>query len=404
MLFFAPQRVQAAITKEVTSGGFKLSGTGTMDVWSGKEFRYNIGYGIPHEDSMDYKVDVTMTFPSASLTPAWASVYLDDDSTVLYSNGSAVLQGSATFSADDEMEWLEIFLTYDEFPGEQYVDFAITVNVQENRKQEADIAIYPPENNYDKTTGTFLVTVDDPYVFDSNKDASKYSVSISDPSVAQVTGITLRSNDSFDVSVYFSKVGSADFIFKYGNPTTKAAFTVSKTVITVSSSISLKVGDTTMFSSYVFKTGGGSVTIKKVKSSNKKIVDTTGGFIIAKKPGTAKVSALVNGQRRTITVIVGKKAAPKPTLKQLQVKVKGYKYYPDSGKTIYTTRFTNKSKSTITKVKLQFTMTINEEMTRTKTFKVNIKPGKTKTMKLNIGKLISTPSNIKVKCLKYWYK
>ena len=86
-----------------------------------------------------------------------------------------------------------------------------------------------------------------------------------------------------------------------------------------------------MFSSYVFKTGGGSITIKKVKSSNKKIVDAAGGFIIAKKPGTAKVSALVNGKRRTITVIVGKKSAPKPTLKQLQVKVTGYKYYPTSG-------------------------------------------------------------------------
>ena len=83
-----------------------------------------------------------------------------------------------------------------------------------------------------------------------------------------------------------------------------------------------------MFSNYVFKTGGGSITIKKVKSSNKKIVDAAGGFLIAKKPGTAKVSALVNGKRRTITVIVGKKPAPKPKLKQLQVKVKGYKYYP----------------------------------------------------------------------------
>lgn len=30
--------------------------------------------------------------------------------------------------------------------------------------------------------------------------------------------------------------------------------------------------------------------------------------------------------------------------------------------------------------------------------------GKTKTMKLNIGKLIADPSNIKVKCLKFWYK
>ena len=351
MVLFGPLRAQAAITKEVTSDGFKLSGTGSMNVWDGDEFRYYIGYQIPHEDSMDYKVDVTMTFQSSSLTPGRASVYLDDDSIPLYSNGGTVLQGSATFSKSDEMELMEIFVNYDSFPSEQNVDFSITVNVRENRKN-ADIAIYPPENNYDKTTGMFLVTVDDPYVFYSNKDSSKYSVSISDSSVAQVTGITPKSNDSFEVSVYFAKAGSADFVFKYGNQT------------------------------------------KKV----------TGGFLIAKKPGTAKVSALVNGKRRTITVIVGKKPAPKPKLKQLQVKVKGYKYYPDSGKTIYTTRFTNKSKSTITKVKLKFTMTINEEMTRTKTFKVNIKPGKTKTMKLNIGKLIADPSNITVKCLKFWYK
>ena len=40
------------------------------------------------------------------------------------------------------------------------------------------------------------------------------------------------------------------------------------------------------------------------------IRDRAGGFLIAKKPGTAKVSALVNGKRRTITVIVGKKPAP----------------------------------------------------------------------------------------------
>ena len=298
---------------------------------------------------------------------------------------------------------MEIFTYYDNYISESYVDFNITVNVRENRKN-ADITIYPPEKNYDKTTGAFLVTVDDPYVLDPLKDTSKYSVSISDSSVGKVTGITPRSGDSVEVNVYFYKAGSAELIFKYGNQTQKVSFTVSKTVITVAKSITLKVGDTTMFSSYVFKTGGGSITIKKVKSSNKKIVDAAGGFIIAKKPGTAKVSALVNGKRRTITVIVGKKSAPKPTLKQLQVKVTGYKYYPTSGKTYYRTKFTNKSKSTITKVKLKFTMTINETMTRTKTFKVNIKPGKTKTMNLNIGKLIADPSNIKVKCLRIWYK
>ena len=403
LLCFGQHRVQAAITRENTQDGFKLSGTGTMDVQSGNSFRYYLGYQVPSEESMDYRVDVTMTFPNTELTPGRVSVWLGDNSTYLYPNGSNVLQGSGTFNESDELEFMEIFTYYDSYISESYVDFNITVNVRENRKN-ADITIYPPEKSYDKTTGTFLVTVDDPYVLDPLKDTSKYSVSISDSSVGKVTGITPRSGDSVDVNVYFYKAGSAEFIFKYGNQTRKVSFTVSKTVITVAKSISLKVGDTTMFSSYVFKTGGGSITIKKVKSSNKKIVDAAGGFIIAKKPGTAKVSALVNGKRRTITVIVGKKSAPKPTLKQLQVKVTGYKYYPTSGKAYYRTKFTNKSKSTITKVKLKFTMTINETMTRTKTFKVNIKPGKTKTMTLNIGKLIADPSNIKVKCLRIWYK
>ena len=82
-----------------------------MNVWDGDEFRYYIGYQIPHEDSMDYKVDVTMTFQSSGLTPGRASVYLDDDSIPLYSNGGTVLQGSATFSKSDEMELMEIFVT-----------------------------------------------------------------------------------------------------------------------------------------------------------------------------------------------------------------------------------------------------------------------------------------------------
>ena len=93
-----------------------------MNVWDGDEFRYYIGYQIPHEDSMDYKVDVTMTFQSSSLTPGRASVYLDDDSIPLYSNGGTVLQGSATFSKSDEMELMEIFVNYDSFPREQNVE------------------------------------------------------------------------------------------------------------------------------------------------------------------------------------------------------------------------------------------------------------------------------------------
>ena len=35
MVLFGPLQAQAAITKEVTTDGFKLSGTGSMNVWDG---------------------------------------------------------------------------------------------------------------------------------------------------------------------------------------------------------------------------------------------------------------------------------------------------------------------------------------------------------------------------------
>ena len=75
-----------------------------------------------------------MTFQSSGLTPGRASVYLDDDSIPLYSNGGTVLQGSATFSKSDEMELMEIFVNYDSFPSEQNVDFSISVNVRQNHR------------------------------------------------------------------------------------------------------------------------------------------------------------------------------------------------------------------------------------------------------------------------------
>lgn len=37
MVLFGPLRAQAAITKEVTSDGFKLSGMGSMNVWDGDD-------------------------------------------------------------------------------------------------------------------------------------------------------------------------------------------------------------------------------------------------------------------------------------------------------------------------------------------------------------------------------
>ena len=275
------------------------------------------------------------------------------------------------------------------------------MEVQENRKK-ADLTLSAPESIYEKTTGTFLAFIEDPYYDSAWRDTSKYSFSISDPSVAKVTGVT-PNGGGVDIKVYFLKSGSADLIMNYQGQTKKLGFSVAKTVIYTPGAATLKVGDSTTFANYVTKNGGGSVSIKKLKTSNKKIVSVAGGFITGKKPGTARVSALVNGKRRTIVFTV-KKVVPKPSLKQLQVKVKGYQYYPYSRKTYFQTRFTNKSKSTITKVKLRFTVTLNETMNVTKTYKVNLKPGKSKTMRLYAVKPITNPSNIKVKCLRLWYK
>lgn len=98
-------------------------------------------------------------------------------------------------------------------------------------------------------------------------------------------------------------------------------------------------------------------------------------------------------------------AAKKPTLNQLKVSYTGYKYYPNSAKLYIKTRLTNKSKATITKVTVKYTIPISEDVVRSKTFSVNIKPGKTVNKQIYIGKVISHPyQKVKVKALKYWYK
>lgn len=152
---------------------------------------------------------------------------------------------------------------------------------------------------------TFQAFIEDPYYDSAWRDTSKYSFSISDPSVAKVTGVT-PNGGGVDIKVYFLKSGSADLIMNYQGQTKKLGFSVAKTVIYTPGAATLKVGDSTTFANYVTKNGGGSVSIKKLKTSNKKIVSVAGGFITGKKPGTARVSALVNGKRRTIVFTVKK--------------------------------------------------------------------------------------------------
>lgn len=410
ILFFFPKHAQAAMTRQNTQNGFRISGTGSYDVWNNKTFRYYIGYKVPYEEDMDYKAKVTLQLnPTESdMIPEWMTVFLGDHSITLYPNGTTTAVAEETFREGSEFDWMEVSCILSElYPSGQYVDFSLTVELQENRSN-AKLSIDPPENNYEKTTRIFHAYIEDPYIFSPTEDASKYSVSISDPSVAKISSVKKLDGECLEVQVYFLKKGSANLVLKYGNQSVSSKFTVAKTKVYVPSAIALRVGDSPTLATYITKDGGGNITIKKLRSSNRKVVDVLGGFLIAKKTGTAKVTAIVNGQRKNITVTVGKKSVskPKPTAKQIQVSATGYKYYPDSRKMYIQTRIKNQSKRTITKMKLRFTIPINESVVVTKTFTVNVKAGKTKTMSLYVGnKLIDRPTGkVKVKCVKFWYK
>ena len=87
---------------------------------------------------------------------------------------------------------------------------------------------------------------------------------------------------------------------KYQGQTTSASFTVLKTVLTIPDHITLKVGQTAWLSSYVSKTGGGKLTIKKVRSSNKKVLTAGGGFLKLRETGTAKITAVFNGKKKKV--------------------------------------------------------------------------------------------------------
>ena len=81
-----------------------------------------------------------------------------------------------------------------------------------------------------------------------------------------------------------------------------------------------------------------------------------------------------------------------------------YNYHPSSQKAYFYVKFTNKSAYPITKAKLKFTTSGNEDVILTQSFKGTLKPGKTKTLKIYVGKMPDTPNKIRVKCQKFWYK
>ncbi|MDO4337168.1 MAG: hypothetical protein Q4C91_03665 [Eubacteriales bacterium] len=416
-LVFFPQRTQAAITTQTTNTGFKLSGTGNVDLEYGDgNFIYYLDYSLPDvmNGKMDYKVDISITFHTTDpeMIPKSVELSLDYNNFSLHPNGANTCRTQKTFSTEYDFDMMEIEFNYGgQWLPQDSLDFSLNVNVQENRKKpEVKINPLTTSDKYEKTSEPFLVTVNDPYVMDPAKDKSQYSVRISDPSVAKIssiqnTGTTVEGGSQLNINVYFLKSGSAELIFKYQDVTAKQKFTVKRTQIFVPDSLTLHIGETPTLASRIGKIGGGSLTIKQIKSSNQAVVSVSGSSLIAKKTGVAKITAVINGKKQTIIVTVTKKPVPKPTLNQLKVSYTGYKYYPSTSKLYLKFRFKNNSKSTITKVTLKYVIPLDEHVTRTKTFSITIKPGKTVNKTLDVGKMIDAPDGkVSVKCLKFWYR
>lgn len=409
MLVFFPQRAQAYVRMDINEDGFKLSGTGEIEDFSDNlcDEYYKAGNGI---DRMDYKITgkITFTCENPDEIPEMIKLQAGSAELKLYldspaADGSRSCTVSKEFYSDEDIDmYLEVEENH-EYPLKYRVDLEVRKN--KKKKPTMKFTSLPEYDLYEKMNGYFHVTVNDPYR--DMADESAFSVSVSDKSVAKVTEVDCVF-DCLYITVSTLKPGSADLIVEYEGATVKQKFTVKGTTFVTPGAISLTVGDSTFVDSYVFKNGGGDVdiVIKNVRSGNRSIVDVAGNMLIAKKVGTTNVSAVINGQNENFIVTVTKKVkpTPKPTLNQLKVSYKDYIYYPSTGKLYLKTRLTNKSKSTITKVKLKYTISIMETASLNKTFKVTIKPGKTVTKNVYIGTMVDSPYKVKVKALQFWYK
>lgn len=154
---------------------------------------------------------------------------------------------------------------------------------------------------------------------------------------------------------------------------------------------------------------GNKPEIKKIKSSNKKIIKVSGEKLIPKKAGKATITATINGKKQKIKITV-KKAKPKPKFSQLKSKKAGLDYGNLHGESTVKIKLTNKTQYPITKVKLSSTLFFDDVLDdcrpkKTKTLIVNLKPGKSKTVKIYFGKYpVSKPTRWTYKILQFWYK
>ena len=229
----------------------------------------------------------------------------------------------------------------------------------------------------------------------------KVSVKIADSSIAKITKKDFWWNDKIDIYFKVMKAGSTKLSVTYKGVTVRKTITVRKTTFYVQSSASITLKQKKHINAYISQIGAGSCSVKKLKSSNPKVLSVSGKYLVAKKKGKAKVTFTLNGSRKTINFKV---VTPAPKFSQLKTKLSGYTYYPSSGQTYFYVTFKNTSQRTITKVKMRYRMTLNEEIERVKTTTINLKPGASKKVKVGIGKCFVEPTDRKAKCLKFWYK
>lgn len=412
LTFLIPKPVHAAINREKISGGIRLYGTETVSMFDDQVEKI---IGFTDYDTKDYTISLSVTFPSVNDTPDYIKYDIDSNYFTLYNEGSTVFRDSRTITELDISPETKLHIEfgyeldyYDECDA--IIDFSIkeVVKVKPTPtpapKPQAPKVIlhgqtisplYPGDND------TLQLDINDPsleYSSDINHDL--ISVKFSDPSVAALTKKDFFGN-FLTIQFHAFKGGTTQCIVTYKGVTATQTIRVNNSTFFVPSSVTMTQKQKKHISAYIQQMGTGTISVSKLKSSNRKVVAISGKRLIAKKTGSAKITFTVNGVRKSIRVRVTK-PIPKPS--QIKVRLSGYIYKPDSGKTYYYLTIRNRSQRTITKIKMKYSMTLNERITRTLTHKVNVKPGTTKRVRVNIGKLIVHPDNRTAKLLNFWYK
>lgn len=415
--------VHAAIIQTPSADGTRLQGS---EIITSLENTYSEKLQMPSSDPGDYTVSISISFNDPQHTPAklpsQITYSIDTNQATMYNTGNTTYSDKRTlyniapgelflnfylddddWSSNAEEYFFSLDFTIQEIPKPTPVVPTQTPQTQPAAPKSPEVTLYPNSINmlFPGDNDTMQLEISDPALsYWQYIEPDQVSVSFSDPSIVALTKKDFFGN-SLQLHIRALKGGKTQCSVTYKNVTARQNITVQNTTYYVPSTASITLKQKKHISNYVIQMGIGKYTIRNIKSNNKSVLAVSGRNLVAKKPGKATITFTLNGKRKSVRFTVQR---PAPKLSQLKVKISRYIYYPDTGKTYYYLTFRNTSQRTITKVKLRYTMTLNETMTLTKSYKVNIRPGATKKVKVYVGKLITAPESRKVKCLQLWYK